>query len=146
MQINLIFDSPEIRSREQAIEFLLSKGKLPRIIYCEKCRSEMNFINSKHHHEGGYYICYKRTCKTKMSLFKNTFFSEPKVEVHLFLRVILGYCIYLDYFQLEIFPNLSRNTIIKIRKKITGLLKPLFSASITCDKTVAKIGEPETYV
>ena len=131
MQINLIFDSLEVRSREQAIEFLLSKGKLPRIIYCEKCRSEMNFINSKHHHEGGYYICYKRTCKTKMSLFKNTFFSEPKVEVHLFLRVFFGYCIYSDYFQLKIFSDLSRNTIIKNKKKMPGLLKPLFLVSIT---------------
>ncbi|KAF7685771.1 hypothetical protein CDIK_3480 [Cucumispora dikerogammari] len=94
----------------------------------------------------GYYICYKRTCRTKMSLFKNTFFSEPNVEVHLFLRVILGYYIYLDHFQLEIFFDLSRNIIIKIRKKITDLLKPLFSVSITCDKTVAEIGGPRTYV
>ncbi|KAF7685639.1 hypothetical protein CDIK_3612 [Cucumispora dikerogammari] len=108
----------------------------------QKCNELRKFPNPLW---GGYYRCHKRTCITKMSLFKNKFFNEPKVEAHLFLRVIFGYCIYLDLFQLEFFSDLSRSTLIKIKKNNKSN-QTFILGSIDCDNPVVKIGGLGTFV
>ena len=129
-----------ILNEEKLFNFIVKQGLVD--INCKPCPQKkytgLMFIEKGKNRHGinSRWVCNKKKCRHKMSIFKNTIFDEGHLTIAQTLELIYSYCESLSIRKIENSINISRKIICLFYQKIEKILLNYFKN----DLNVGKIG------